>query len=99
MSGCLCGPCLVPFTGHEIVPGGVLFWHADGAPLTHYQFWVVTARALDILGLKGVRFGTHSFRIGAASMAGQMGYPESRIKDMGRWKSNAFRRYVHPLLC
>lgn len=76
---------------------GFFFRHSDGAPLTRYQFWIVTARALESIGLSGVKFGTHSFRIGAASNVAQMGYPDSRIKDIGRWKSGVFRRYVRPV--
>lgn len=77
---------------------GYFFKHEDHAPLTRYQFWVVTAKALGNIGLNGVQFGTHSFCTGAASTAAQMGYPETRIKAVGRWKSNVFRRYIHPTL-
>lgn len=44
-----------------------LFVHQDCSPLTKFQFWSVTRRALDNLGLRGWQFG-NSFRIGAASM-------------------------------
>lgn len=77
---------------------GFFFWHEDGVPLTHYQFWVVTAKVLDSLGLKGLKFGTHSFPIGEASTAAQIGYPEDDIKAFGRWRSGAFRQYVYPLV-
>ena len=36
----------------------------------------------------------HSFRIGAASYASAMGLSDSRIRALGRWHSNAFKRYV-----
>lgn len=54
--------------------GGVLFCHIDDYPQTRYQFWVVIVKALREIGLEGVKFGTHSFRIGAASTAAAMGY-------------------------
>lgn len=71
---------------------GFFFQHVDRVPLTRYQFWVVTLKALSSMGLEGVRFGTHSFRIGAASTAAQMGYPDTQIKAIGKWWSGAFRR-------
>lgn len=77
---------------------GFLFCHEDGSPLTKYQFWAVTGQALARLGLQGVKFGTHSFRIGAASTAAAMGYPITAIQKVGRWRSAAYRSYVRPLL-
>lgn len=56
---------------------GYFFQHADRVPLTRYQFWEVTSKALESMGLKGVRFGTHSFRVRAASTLAQMGYPQA----------------------
>lgn len=76
---------------------GLLFQHQDGSPLTKHQFWSVTARALEKLGLAGKRFCTHSFRIGAASTAAAMGYPAQDIQRLGRWRSKVFRSYVRPL--
>lgn len=76
---------------------GFLFIHSDGSPLTKYQFWVVTSKALASLGLQGVQFGTHSFRIGAASTAAAMGYSSTQIQGLGRWRSRAFQAYVRPL--
>lgn len=69
---------------------GFFFQHEDRVPLTLYQFWVIMARALDNIGLKDGHFGTHSFCIGAASTAAQMGYPDTSIKSIGGWKSGAF---------
>ena len=46
---------------------GYLFSHSDGLPLTKYQFWAVAKKALSALGFVGCKFGTHSFRIGAAT--------------------------------
>lgn len=65
------------------VGGGILFCHVDGPPLTRYQFWVVTSKALRELGLNGVKFFTHSFRIGVASAAAAMGYSAPRIQEVG----------------
>ncbi|XP_060624523.2 uncharacterized protein [Anolis sagrei] len=76
--------------------GTYLFCHQDGTPLTKYQFWSVTSRALDTLGMGHLKFGTHSFRIGAASAAAAMGYDKEAVKAVGRWRSNAFKGYIRP---
>ncbi|XP_078242407.1 integrase/recombinase xerD homolog isoform X1 [Pogona vitticeps] len=76
---------------------GYLFSHSDGSPLTKYQFWKVTDMALERVGVTGMKFGTHSFRIGAASTAAALGYSTDQIKQLGRWASSSYRRYIRPL--
>ena len=39
----------------------------------------------------------HSFRHGGASWASHQGWPDARIKAHGRWRSDAYKRYVHAL--
>ena len=76
---------------------GYLFIHNDGSPLTRYQFWRFAKEALRREGAHGLQFGTHSFRIGAASTAASLGYQPQDIKRIGRWASTTYRRYVRPL--
>lgn len=41
----------------------------------------------------------HRFRIGAATSAASMGISEQHIQVMGRWRSDAFKKYIRfPLL-
>ena len=42
-----------------------------------------------------LRLNTHSFRIGGASAAASAGIPDSQIQILGRWSSDAYRRYIH----
>jgi hypothetical protein len=37
---------------------------------------------------------THSFRIGAASMMGKLGFSDKEVKAVGRWSSRAFESYI-----
>jgi RES domain-containing protein len=36
----------------------------------------------------------HSFRIGAASFAAEKSLSDAQVRFMGRWNSNAFRKYI-----
>ncbi|XP_070601697.1 uncharacterized protein [Erythrolamprus reginae] len=87
---------LVAYWAHRGVEPGFLFCHASGEPLTRYQFWAVTSKALARLGLDPRCYGTHSFRIGAASLAAVEGFSRLDIKTVGRWRSGAFRTYIRP---
>jgi len=40
------------------------------------------------------QFTSHSFRTGAASMMGVLGYMDDDIKVIGKWSSTAFEKYV-----
>lgn len=55
------------------------------------------SKALGALGLKGVKFGMHSFWTEAASLAAAMGYSLARIKETGHWKLTAYKGYVYPV--
>ena len=39
-------------------------------------------------------FSSHSFRIGAATVAARNGVPDHLIQTMGRWSSNAYQLYI-----
>ncbi|XP_038063218.1 uncharacterized protein LOC119733929, partial [Patiria miniata] len=73
---------------------GPLFCHANGAPLTRYQFGAVLRKVLHHAGVPPLQYGTHSFRIGAATTAALNGLSPSKIQTMGRWRSDAFKLYI-----
>ncbi|XP_066446920.1 uncharacterized protein [Eleutherodactylus coqui] len=75
---------------------GPLLVHAAGAPLTRYQFTAVMRSCLKSLGFAPNDFGSHSFRIGAATSAFVCGLRSEEVKRVGRWKSEAYRSYVRP---
>ena len=41
------------------------------------------------------RCNTHSLRIGAATAAARSGQPPATIKNLGRWRSEAYKVYTH----
>ncbi|XP_075705275.1 uncharacterized protein LOC142728910 [Rhinoderma darwinii] len=80
-------------------PSGPCFLvHADSTPLTKFQFTRVFKRCLGVAGVNPSEYGTHSFCIGAATVAEAGGMSDAEVKRLGRWKSDALRRYVRPHL-
>ena len=49
---------------------------------------------LDMIGVDSKKYGTHSFRRGAATLAFKAGAPADLIKTQGDWKSNAYQKYI-----
>ncbi|KAJ1119084.1 hypothetical protein NDU88_007270 [Pleurodeles waltl] len=47
-----------------------------------------------VSGIDSRHYGTHSFRIGAATEAKRMGNSDTAIMGLGRWKSQCFKRYI-----
>lgn len=71
-----------------------LFCHKNGKPLTRYQFGSVLSKAIQAIQLPTARFKTHSFRIGACSWLASRGVSHQTIKQMGRWQSDSFLKYI-----
>jgi len=67
-----------------------LFIFQDGCPLTRQRFSNILNTSLSRLGYNSALYNTHSFRIEAATTARQVNIPDSSIKMLGRWKSNAY---------
>ena len=75
---------------------GPLFLLQSGAPLTRTRLVKELRTVLSELGLEAELFSGHSFRKGAATTAAARGISDSQIKVLGRWRSSAFQRYIHP---
>ena len=72
---------------------GPLFMHEDGAPLTRVNLNIRLQKVLSSAGWQG-RYTLHSFRVGAATTAAALGFPEHLIKALGRWNSDAYKVYI-----
>lgn len=72
---------------------GPLFLLQSGQPLTRT---LLTTWLRDILTLADIpgNYSSHSFRIGAATVAARNGVPDHLIQTLGRWSSNAYRSYI-----
>ena len=70
---------------------GPLFVLSDGQFLIRQDMVLLLRRCLP--GVSNVN--THSFRIGGASTAASVGISDSHIQILGRWSSDAYKRYLH----
>ena len=70
-----------------------------GGPLFQFEHGTFVTRA-DVTKLTktcfvgNISLNTHSFRIGGASAAAVGGVPYYIIQYLGRWKSEAFKKYI-----
>ncbi|CAC5415184.1 unnamed protein product [Mytilus coruscus] len=76
------------------VPTEPLFCSVDATPLHRPDFDRILHKCLASCGLDSSRYKGHIFRIGAATDAAERGLSDSQIRSMGRWKSNAFQKYI-----
>ncbi|XP_013392382.1 uncharacterized protein LOC106160349 [Lingula anatina] len=73
---------------------GQLFVTARGFPVTRHQFTCALRQLFTAIQLNDTRYKSHSFRIGGATLAASLGLPSDLIRQLGRWKSNAFMKYI-----
>ena len=73
-----------------------LFCFSNGRPLTRFRLLKHLRRQLQRAGYHPHRFNTHSFRIGGATSAAEACASQATIQQLGRWRSQAYRRYIHP---
>jgi len=73
--------------------GGPLFLFQDGRPLSRALLTGSLRQILERAGVPG-NFSSHSFRIGAATVAAYRGIPDHLIQALGRWYSNAYKSYI-----
>ena len=73
---------------------GPIFVNQDGLPVSSTQFSSVFKRIVLEAKLDPNRYKPHGLRIGAASWAHRLNLSDSQIREMGRWKSESFKRYI-----
>lgn len=67
--------------------GGSIFLHKNGAKISSAHLLAVLWKTQVGVGQDPGQFGTHSFRIGAATEAARLGWDIEDIKRIGRWNS------------
>ena len=73
---------------------GPIFITAAGAAVSRNMFAKQLNDCLKFCDLNPSVYKSHSFRIGAASLAAEHGVSDAQIRILGRWKSNAFHKYI-----
>lgn len=73
---------------------GPLFRTEKGLPISRNRFAGQLKTCLRRLPVDHSRFSLHSFRIGAATSAILAGKSHEEIRTLGRWSSDAFKRYI-----
>ncbi|KAI8515695.1 hypothetical protein Bbelb_065080 [Branchiostoma belcheri] len=73
---------------------GYLFLAQNASPVTSDYFAKVLHACVIQTNLDPHRYTPHSFRIGAATQAALQGVPDTTIRRLGRWSSDAFRKYL-----
>ena len=73
---------------------GPLFQFMGGEPVSYAFVSKHLHNTVSLIGLNPALYKGHSFRIGAATQAAQQGFSENCIQKMGRWNSDAVRRYI-----
>jgi hypothetical protein len=86
--------CLADFLAVRPNSEGPLFCHLDMSTLSRYQFSAVLFKATKLLGYQNCNFKAHSFRIGAATTAHELGIDQESIQEAGRWKSKVYKSYI-----
>ena len=73
---------------------GPLFQFPSGKIVNRRQFDTCLKRCLQFCGFSTAVYKGHSFRIGAATDAMERGMSESQIRNLGRWASDAYKKYI-----
>ena len=80
---------LMTYLHHRGKTPGPLSLLPNGQPLERDKFCSLLTDAMTRIGKSG-HYSGHSFRIGAATTATQVGIPDHMIKTLGRWISDAY---------
>ena len=75
---------------------GPLFCSVLQKPLPRCTFDSQLRRCLNFCDLDTSLYKGHSFRIGATTFRAEQGDSDAQIRALGRWKGNAFLRYIRP---
>lgn len=73
---------------------GPLFILQPNCPVTRTNFNTQLRHALQFCRFRTDCYKAHSFRVGAATEACRQGLSDSQIRQLGRWQSDAFTRYI-----
>jgi hypothetical protein len=68
----------------------------SGRPIPRQALLKILHQCINFLSMPTEYYNLHSFRIGRTTDLAQANNPYSTIQKIGRWKSNAFMKYIRP---
>ena len=74
--------------------GGQYFIKEDGTPITNLDLTNILCQLLQFLNLPHHHFKPHSLRIEGSTHLYLSGVPVHKIKEIGQWSSDAFKKYI-----
>ena len=87
---------VLSYLGRRNSHPGPLFITEEGKGWTNSMFRAALQCIVETLKLNKRDYNTHGFRIGAATSASLANISDTHIQMLGRWRSNAFQRYIRP---
>lgn len=75
---------------------GPLFINSHGQPISSRTFAAIFGLLVQYSGFDSKIFTPHSLRIGGATLASQLNFTDIQVKNLGRWKSGAYHKYIRP---
>ena len=85
---------LLDYLSPQGFSNGPLFMTPNGTAVSRHSFTQIFSLVFQRCGLDSSKYKRHSFRIGAATFAAENWFSDVQIRAMGRWKSDAFRKYI-----
>lgn len=71
-----------------------LFIHENGLSVTRQEFTSILRVCTRAANISDQNIKSHSLRIGGATLAAKLGMSDSQIRNLGRWRSDAFKKYI-----
>lgn len=81
-------------THQQLNPRSPLFSSASGQPVRRHWFMRQITTLLAATGYETSQYSSHSFRKGGAVSLQRSGVEDSIIRNLGRWRSDAFHVYL-----
>lgn len=88
--------CLADYLSRRGKCSGALFVKSDNKLVLRNNFLMVLMRCFLLLHIPSDNFNTHSFRIGRCTDLAIQGFSTEQLRQIGRWRSDAFMVYVRP---
>ena len=85
---------LARYVGLRNTSNGPLFINRDGSSVTCSQLATVFRQVVVDCNLDPKFYKPHCLKIGATTRVNQLNFSESRIREMGRWKSISYKKDI-----